>query len=107
MGGMSISKEETKRIADLARLSLGKKEIEKFSYQLSGVLDNFKMLSEVNTKNIKPTSQEAGLDNVLREDKEDLIWKADKDIKKNREKLLANAPKQEDGFIKVPGVFEE
>lgn len=103
---MSISREETKRIADLARLELNKKEIDKFSKQLSGVLDNFKMLSEVNTKNVKPTSQVTGLNNICREDREVLDWKADKDIKKNREKLLANAPKQEDGFIKVPGVFE-
>jgi len=70
-------------------------------------LDNFKMLSEVNTRNTKPTSQVTGLNNICREDKDVLDWKADKDIQKNREKLLANSPKQEDGFIKVPGVFEE
>lgn len=104
---MAISKKETKRIAELARLNLKEKELTKFSDQLSGVLDNFKMLSEVDTKNTKPTSQVTGLNNICREDKEVLDWKADKDIKKNREKLLMNAPKQEDGFIKVPGVFEE
>jgi aspartyl-tRNA(Asn)/glutamyl-tRNA(Gln) amidotransferase subunit C len=104
---MSISKKETEKIAALARLKLKKDEIEKFADQLSGVLDNFEMLSEVNTKNVKPTSQVTGLNNIVREDKEDMIWKADRDVKKNREKLLANAPKTEDGFIKVPGVFEE
>jgi len=103
---MAISKKETKRIAELARLNLKEVELTKFASQLSGVLDNFKMLSEVDTKNTKPTSQVTGLNNICREDKETLIWKADKDIKKNREKLLTNAPKQEDGFIKVPGVFE-
>ncbi len=102
---MAISKKETEKIADLARLELKDQELTKFTSQLSGVLDNFKMLSEVDTKNIKPTSQVTGLNNIVREDKEDLAWKADKNIKKNREKLLANAPKTEDGFIKVPGVF--
>ena len=104
---MALSKEETKKIADLARLKLNEEEIEKFSKQLSGVLANFKMLSEVRTTKVEPTSQVTGLNNILREDKEDLIWKADKDVKKNRKKLLNNAPKQEDGFIKVPGVFKE
>lgn len=104
---MAISKKETEKIADLARLKLKDKELAKFANQLSGVLDNFEMLSEVNTKNIKPTSQVTGLNNICRADKKVLDWKADKDIKKNREKLLANSPKQEDGFIKVPGVFEE
>lgn len=103
---MVISKKETKKIAGLARLELNKKEIDKFSIQLSGVLDNFKMLSEVSTNKVEPTSQVTGLNNILREDKESLDWKADKDIKKNQEKLLKNAPKQEDGFIKVPGIFE-
>ncbi|MBU2595851.1 Asp-tRNA(Asn)/Glu-tRNA(Gln) amidotransferase subunit GatC [Patescibacteria group bacterium] len=104
---MALSKKETKKIADLARLKLKEEELAKFADQLSGVLDNFKMLSEVNTKNTKPTSQVTGLNNICREDKKILDWKANKDIKKNREKLLMNAPKQEDGFIKVPGVFEE
>jgi Asp-tRNA(Asn)/Glu-tRNA(Gln) amidotransferase C subunit len=63
------------------------------------------MLSEINTKDTKATSQVTDLNNISREDKEVLDWKADKDIKKNREKLLADAPKQEDGFIKIPGVF--
>jgi len=104
---MALSKKETEKIADLARLKLEDKELTKFAGQLSGVLDNFKMLSEVDTKNTKTTSQVTGLNNICREDKKILDWKTDKDIKKNREKLLANAPKQEDGFIKVPGVFEE
>lgn len=103
---MSISKKETISIADLARLELEDKELTKFANQLSSVLDNFKIISEVNTKNIKATSQVTGLNNICREDKEVLDWKADKDTKKNREKLLANAPKKEDGFIKVPGIFE-
>ncbi len=103
---MAISKKETKRIAELARLKLKDDELIKFAGQLSSVLDNFKMLSEVKTENVKATSQVTGLNNIYREDKEILDWKIDKDIKKNREKLLINAPKQENGFIKVPGVFE-
>jgi aspartyl-tRNA(Asn)/glutamyl-tRNA(Gln) amidotransferase subunit C len=102
---MNIFKKETEKIANLARLKLKEEELEKFANQLSGVLDNFKMLSEINTKDTKATSQVTDLNNISREDKEVLDWKADKDIKKNREKLLADAPKQEDGFIKIPGVF--
>ena|SRR3990172_490454 len=104
---MALSKKETEKIADLARLKLKDKELTKFAIQLSGVLDNFKMLSEIDTEKVEPTSQVTGLSNICREDEKVLDWKADKDIKKNREKLLKNVPKQEDGFIKVPGVFEE
>lgn len=104
---MVISKKETKKVAELSRIDLSKAEIDKFSNQLSSVLDDFAKLQKLDTKNIKPTSQVTGLTNIARKDRKDDKWKVDKDPKKNREKLLENAPPKAklDGFIKVPAVF--
>lgn len=56
-------------IAKLANLLLKNDEIPIFEKQLSSVLDYIQKLNEVDTKNVKETSQVKGLENVLREDK--------------------------------------
>jgi aspartyl-tRNA(Asn)/glutamyl-tRNA(Gln) amidotransferase subunit C len=62
---MALSKEQVQKIADLARLGLTDAEIEKFTGQLSGILDWVDMLSEVDTEGVEPTYQSTGLTNVV------------------------------------------
>ena len=66
---MSLSREEVKHIAKLARLELSDKEIEKYSDQLSSVLGYMEILNEIDTSKVKETDQVTGLMNVTREDK--------------------------------------
>jgi len=67
---MSLSEEEVRKIAELARLGLTDEEVKKFSGQLTDILDFVEQLSELDTENIEPTSQVTGLENVLEEDEE-------------------------------------
>ena len=95
-----ISKEEVEHIAKLARLGLSKEEKEKFSGQLSSILDYVEQLKEVDTDNVPPTAQVTGLENMTRED---VIRACDKETMK---KLVESAPMKENNMIKVKGVFE-
>lgn len=65
---MLLSPQEVKKIAQLANLTLTEKEVGKFSNQLSDVLTYIDKLNELDTKNVEPTAQVTGLENVFRED---------------------------------------
>lgn len=55
-------------VADLARIKLTDDEVERFTAQLSVVLDSVGKLREVNTEDIPPTASVLPLENVTRED---------------------------------------
>ena len=63
-----ISKETVEHVAKLARLGITPDEAEKFSLQLSDVFDYMDILEEVDTSDVKETSQVTGLENVKEED---------------------------------------
>ena len=65
----TIDKELVKRIANVARLELTEDEIEKFTKQLKGILEVFRELDDLDTKEIEPSFHPQELSNVLREDK--------------------------------------
>lgn len=95
---MKLTTEEVKHIAKLARLGLTDEEIEKFSTQLSDILNHAKMLDEVNTDNVEPIAQITGLKNVLFEDSE-------KNCKFTDELLKQSPQDVQDHMIKVKNVF--
>ncbi len=66
MAKLSLS--DVKHVADLAKLDLTEAELKKFLRQLSSIVDYISELSEVDTKNVEPTSQTTGLEDVYRED---------------------------------------
>ena len=55
-------------VAKLANLPLKPGENKKFEKQLGEILTYVEKLNEVDTKNVEPTSQVTGLENVTRED---------------------------------------
>lgn len=63
-----LTRDEIIKIAELSRLELSESEIEKYQTELSGILDFFEMLKEVNTEGVEPTAQVTGLENILRID---------------------------------------
>lgn len=65
---MSLSPAQVRHIALLARLTLSEQEVEKFSKELSAILDYVAKLSEVKTENVEPTAQVTGLTSVTRSD---------------------------------------
>ncbi|MCK9368482.1 Asp-tRNA(Asn)/Glu-tRNA(Gln) amidotransferase subunit GatC [Candidatus Dojkabacteria bacterium] len=62
-----ITKEEIKRIADLANIKLTEEEIEKFSKQIPEILGYVEKLNELDTKGLEFKSQ-TDLVNIFRKD---------------------------------------
>lgn len=60
---------QVRHIAKLARLGINETDIEKFSKQLSDILNYVEKLNEVDTSDVAPTSQVTGLENIMRKDK--------------------------------------
>lgn len=63
----TISKEDVKRIANLANIKLTDAELEKFAPQISSILGYVEKLSDLDLKNIKFKSQ-TDLKNIFRTD---------------------------------------
>lgn len=94
-----ISLQEVEHIAELARIGLTKEEKERFSEELSDVLEYIEQLKEMDTENIEPVSQVTGLVNVV---KEDVAVNCDEDTRK---KIVANFPEKKDGCVKVKQIM--
>ena len=94
-----ITKKKVSHVAKLARLGLTKEEKEKFTEELSAILDFVNKLNEVKTDKIKPTAQVTGLENVYRQDKGRVKSKQETD------KLLELVPETEKGYVKVKAVL--
>ena len=96
---MKLSREEVLHIARLARLGLTEADLERFSEQLSNILENFQILQQVDTTNVPPTAQSIPLQNVTREDEVAASL--------TQSEVLANAPRPEGEFFRVKAVLEE
>jgi len=85
-------------VAKLANLPLNSSEKEKFEKQLSETLTYVNKLNSIDTKNIEPTSQVTGLENVVREDEaKPALTQAE---------ALSNTKSQHNGFFKVKAILE-
>lgn len=65
---MELSRDEVRRIAELARLELTDQEVALYAGQLSHILQYFERLREVDTSAILPTASVLPLKNVMRPD---------------------------------------
>jgi aspartyl-tRNA(Asn)/glutamyl-tRNA(Gln) amidotransferase subunit C len=95
---MKLSYEQVTHIGWLARLGLSEEEVEKFSLQLSNILENFEILKEVDTADVPPATHTIPLQNVIRKD----------DVADSypQAEILSNAPKQEGDCFKVQAILE-
>jgi aspartyl-tRNA(Asn)/glutamyl-tRNA(Gln) amidotransferase subunit C len=91
-----IGTTEVERIARLARINLKPAEVAKMSEELGRILGFVEQLQAVDIEGVAPTDQVTGLEDVWRED----VVKPSPP----RAQLLANAPKQKDGYIVVKRV---
>lgn len=95
---MRLSPDEVRHIARLIRLGLDEDDVERFSRQLSTILENFEILREVDTTDVPPTSHSVAIDNVFRDDEVAPSLAPGE--------VLANAPREEDGCFRVRAVLE-
>ncbi|WP_438434735.1 Asp-tRNA(Asn)/Glu-tRNA(Gln) amidotransferase subunit GatC [Gorillibacterium sp. sgz500922] len=95
---MSISLKQVEHVAGLARLELTEQEKDMYTEQLNAILKYAEKLGALDTEGIEPTDHAVPLSNVLRED----------EVRPSLplERVLLNAPDEEDGQIKVPAVLE-
>lgn len=95
---MRIERTEVEHVADLARLALSEEELDRFTGQLSAILDAVSKLQSVDTSAVTPTASILPLQDVLRED--ELVPGL------STEDVLANAPDREGDLFRVQAVFE-
>ena len=95
---MKLSREEVLHIALLARLGLTETDVERFSEQLSNILENFEVLEQVDTSGVPPTAQSITLQNVMKDDEASTSL--------SPPEILDNAPKREGDFFRVRAVLE-
>ncbi len=94
----TITTDEVKNIAILARLEFNEEETGQFTSHLARILDYIGKLNELDTTDVPPTSHVLPIRNVVKED----IVKPSYE----REQVLANAPAVEEGYFEVPKVIE-
>lgn len=94
---MSISRDDVRRIAQLAHLDLSEEEYDLYAKQLSSILDYVKQLDRLNTYGIEPTAHIVATFDTLRGD----------EVRGSipRDDALANAPESAEGLFKVPRVI--
>lgn len=95
---MSVTVEEVRHIADLARLRFSDDEEEQLAEEMNQVLDHMDKLSELDTEDVEPMSHVLEISNVFRDDE------AEQRI--TREEALENAPHADHQYFRVPKVID-
>ncbi len=95
---MSLTTDEVKKIAYLARLGIDEQHVESYAKELSGVLDLVAQMDAVDAEQIIPMAhpmdqaQRLRVDQVIADDQ--------------RERFQSQAPQVESGLYLVPKVIE-
>ena len=95
---MSVTNEQVRHIAKLARIAMSDDEIERLAPELNNILDWVEQLAEVNTEGVEPLTAVIDLKLRLRDDVVN-----DGNV---RDDILKNAPDAQHGFFAVPKVIE-
>ena len=95
---MSIDRSQVDHAAELARLELTDDERDRLRGELGRILQAFDALNALDTDHIPPTAQVIPLGNVERDDV--VVDSLPLDA------VLDNAPRVEDGQIRVPPVLD-
>lgn len=95
-----ITEKEVKHIAKLARLHIDSGEEEKFTKELSVILDYIEKLKEIDVSSVQPTCHPFEVENVARED---AAKKSDPELVS---KLIKAAPANEKLYIKVKAILK-
>jgi aspartyl-tRNA(Asn)/glutamyl-tRNA(Gln) amidotransferase subunit C len=96
---MGLTRDEVRHIATLCRIGLTEEELDRYSEQLSHILEQFQVLQELETAGVEPTGHAVALQNVMRED----------EVRPSlpRHLVLMNGPRVEEECFRVPVVLEE
>lgn len=95
----SISSDEVKHVANLARLRLTSEELEIFTEQLGAVLDHAKDVEALQLDDVEPMSHPLPIENTMREDMPSPMLEPSD--------FLSEAPAIEGGRFLVPKILGE
>jgi aspartyl-tRNA(Asn)/glutamyl-tRNA(Gln) amidotransferase subunit C len=93
----TISPDDVRDVAKLARLALDASQIERLGPQIASILQYVGQLNEVDVSNVEPMAHALPVSNVFREDVVEPSLPT--------EKALQNAPETDGPFFKVPKVI--
>ncbi|MFH0936981.1 MAG: Asp-tRNA(Asn)/Glu-tRNA(Gln) amidotransferase subunit GatC [Candidatus Daviesbacteria bacterium] len=95
---MKLTSSQVNKVAQLANLPLTSEEEQKYSEQLSKILDYIDQLNQAETENVEPIFNVTGLVNVMRKDEVEPSLPQSEATK--------NASNNRQGFFVTKGVFE-
>jgi aspartyl-tRNA(Asn)/glutamyl-tRNA(Gln) amidotransferase subunit C len=91
---MSISEEQVRHVAKLARLGLSDEQVAKLGIELNGILEQVEKIQALDLDGVEPTAHAVAVTNAMRPDA----------IRPglSQEEALLNAPEQQDGAFLIP-----
>ena len=95
---MSVDQKTVKRVARLARLKVKDEDVPRLAGELNAILGFIEQLNEVDVANVEPLTSVVTMKMKMR-----------KDVVTDGhypQKIVANAPAQDDDFFMVPKVVE-
>jgi aspartyl-tRNA(Asn)/glutamyl-tRNA(Gln) amidotransferase subunit C len=95
---LAVDENTVRRVAHLARIALPEERLAPMAAEINGILAWIEQLNEVDVEGVAPMTSVVAAKLPLRED----VVTDGGDARK----VLANAPKSEDGFFVVPKVVE-
>lgn len=95
---MSLTIEQVRWVAHLARLELSDAELAMMTPQLSSIVDYVNLLQQLDTDGVEPLAHTLPLNNVFRDDTPAASLPV--------EAALANAPDRHGDFFGVPAVLD-
>lgn len=96
---MSITLDEVRHVARLARLDLDDSEILSFQGELNALLGHFSDIQGIDTSGVMPQTHAIALQNVWADD---IVWES-----LSRDSALRNAPLTKAGLFLVPAIIED
>ncbi len=96
-----LSKQTLEYLAELARLELKEKKEEKLIKNLQEILAYFEELKEADTENVEPLAGGTVEKNIFRNDDETFVGRRTSPVF-----LRGQFPEEENGYLKIPPVFE-
>ena len=95
---MSVTLDDVKRVAALARLEFGPEEEERLIGELNRILAYMEKLNELDTDDVVPTSHGVPLDTALRQDVAESFPAL--------AELRSQAPDMKESYYRVPRIIE-
>ena len=94
----SLSRDDVRHVAHLARLGLSDDEIAQLEGELNHILDQYAVLADLDTDAIPPTAQTIELQSIMRDD----LVRPSLSV----QEALANVPRRAGDHVVVPAVID-